>query len=96
MWLTSVRGFALALPTRLCETDKVQHMVWSFALLVSFQFALGLTMAMVLVFAVGLAKEFWDARYGSGFCLFDMAANMIGIAAGVFLCLAFILFRVWP
>lgn len=40
-------------------------------------------LAFAAVFSIGLAKECWDFRYGSGFCLYDMAGNLIGIVAGL-------------
>lgn len=34
--------------------------------------------AFAAVFVLGLAKECWDIRFGSGFCLFDILANLLG------------------
>lgn len=72
---------------RLCgEEDKHQHFWASLALiLVPFslwQNMLGVTLVALLV---GLLKEVWDHFYGSGFCWFDMAANLLGMGCGLLL-----------
>lgn len=40
-------------------------------------------LAFSAVLLIGLAKEFWDLRYGSGFCLYDMVGNVIGCLGGI-------------
>lgn len=62
-------------------------MLWSFWLTVIALLFNSAPLAFAIVFCVGLAKECWDARYGSGFCLFDMAGNLVGIGAGLLCCL---------
>ena len=79
--LQALRRFLDALPARLKEEDKGKHMVWSFWLSMLALLMLPAPAALAAVLLIGLAKECWDFRYGSGFCLFDMAANLIGIAA---------------
>jgi hypothetical protein len=74
----SISPFIYALPGKLRERDKRLHMTWSFWLTM---FALSLwpaPWAFATVFLIGLAKECWDGLYGSGFCLFDLLANLIG------------------
>lgn len=78
----ALRRFLDALPAKLKEEDKGKHMVWSFWLTMLALLMLSAPAALAVVLLIGLAKECWDFRYGSGFCLFDMAANLIGIAAG--------------
>lgn len=74
----SLHHFFRVLPAKLREEDKVKHMVWSFWLMLAALFLWPAHLAFAAVFLIGLAKECWDARFGSGFCLFDMAGNIIG------------------
>ena len=78
-----LRRFLRLLPSKLRERDKIQHMVWSFWLMLGFVMLWSAPQAFVAVLALGLAKECWDHRYGSGFCLFDMAGNVVGSVAGL-------------
>ena len=71
------------LPVRLREEDKRKHIAWSFWLMLLAMPFIPATQAIVLVFLIGLAKECWDQLYGSGFCLFDMLGNALGIAGGL-------------
>jgi len=43
--------------------------------------------AFVVVFCIGLVKECWDSRFGSGFCIFDIFANVFGILGALVLSL---------
>ena len=79
----SLRQFFMALPTKLREEDKVKHMVWSFWLTLAALMVWPALLAFALVFLLGLAKECWDFRYGSGFCLFDMMGNFLGSLGGL-------------
>lgn len=74
---------------KLHEEDKVKHIVWSFWLTLGALLLWSAPMAFTAVFILGLAKECWDFRFGSGFCLFDMAGNFIGSMAGLLCGLAF-------
>lgn len=76
------RGFTERLPERLAEEDKVQHIVWSLLLMLQTLPLLSMIEAGLIVLAIGLVKEWWDIRWGNGFCLYDMVGNCIGIAAG--------------
>ncbi len=80
-----LRLFFAHLIAKLREEDKIKHMVWSFWLTLGAWLLWSPLLAFSAVFLLGLAKEFWDARYGSGFCFFDMAGNLIGSAAGLLL-----------
>lgn len=60
------------------EEDKRQHMVWSFWLTFGALLVVKAPAAFGVVMLIGLLKECWDARYGSGFCCFDLCANLIG------------------
>ena len=68
---------------KLREEDKIKHMIWSFWLTLAALLLWSAPLAFAVVFLIGLAKECWDFRYGSGFCLFDMAGNLIGSVAGL-------------
>lgn len=71
---------------RLAEPDKRLHISWSFWLTLCAHILWPAAWAVGAVFLIGLAKEFWDQRYGSGFCLVDLACNLIGILAAAMLC----------
>lgn len=79
----SVYQFFQALPVKLREEDKIKHVVWSFWLTLAALFLWSAPMAFAAVFFLGLAKECWDAQYGSGFCLFDMVGNLLGSLGGL-------------
>lgn len=81
----ALKVFLLALPVKLREEDKVKHMVWSFWLTLTGLLVWSIPVTFAGVFLLGLAKECWDFRYGSGFCLFDMTGNLIGSVAGLIL-----------
>lgn len=82
---TSFHQFFLDLPLKLREEDKVKHMVWSFWLTLAALLVMSAPLAFLAVFLLGLTKECWDARYGSGFCWFDMTGNLIGSVTGLLL-----------
>lgn len=63
----------------LSKDDKKKHIAWSFWLLMVGLMWMPWPNALAAVFLIGLAKEIWDARYGSGFCLYDMAGNCVGM-----------------
>ena len=79
----SLRQFFMALPVKLREEDKIKHMVWSFWLTLMALVVLSPLLAFGAVFLLGLAKEWWDKYYGSGFCFYDMTGNLIGSLAGL-------------
>lgn len=72
------------LKRRAMERDKQQHLALSFALVVVFFLLFdSLLGAAAGTIALGLGKEVWDKYHGSGFCWFDMLANVLGTAAGI-------------
>jgi hypothetical protein len=73
---------------RLTQTDKYQHIFVSFIIMLVCIFFFSITLSFVLTVIVGIAKEVWDKYYGSGFCWYDMTANMLGIA------LAFLAYKI--
>lgn len=79
----SLRNFFMALPFKLCEEDKIKHMVWSFCTTLIALGVMSTVLAFGTVFLLGLAKECWDKYYGSGFCFYDVTGNLIGILAGL-------------
>jgi hypothetical protein len=81
--INQLRQFILSLPVKLREEDKVKHMTWSFWLTLAALWVWPASVAFGAVFLLGLAKECWDFRYGSGFCMFDMVGNLIGSATGI-------------
>lgn len=83
--MTPLSQFFLVLPLKLREEDKVKHIVWSFWLTLAALVLWSAPVAFLAVLLLGLAKECWDFRYGSGFCLFDMMGNLIGSVAGLIL-----------
>ena len=79
----SLHHFFSHLCAKLREEDKIKHRVWSFWLPLGALVLFSAPLAFGLVFLVGLGKECWDFRYGSGFCWFDMTGNLIGSLAGL-------------
>lgn len=77
--------FLSCLPRKLQEEDKIQHMKWSLGLFVGAYLIMSTALAFSLVMCIGLLKEFWDSRFGSGFCYFDMTGNLVGCFAGIIL-----------
>ncbi len=78
-----LRQFFLALPLKLRAEDKFNHIAWSFCLTLGALALLSPVLALGAVFLLGLAKEWWDKYYGSGFCFYDITGNLIGILAGL-------------
>ena len=78
-----LRQFFMALPFKLREEDKIKHIAWRFCLTLGALAFLSPVLAFGAVFLLGLAKEWWDKYYGSGFCFYDITGNLIGILAGL-------------
>lgn len=74
----NVDHFFIELPDKLGEEDKRLHLLWSFWLTIAACILWPVAWAFTAVFLLGLAKECWDSRFGSGFCFFDMFANLLG------------------
>jgi hypothetical protein len=74
----SVSRFIQFLSSKVEEEDKRLHFVWSFWLTVGAQLFWPMFWAFLSVFILGVAKECWDSRFGSGFCFFDIIANLLG------------------
>lgn len=73
-----------ALRKRMTEQDKILHIRYSAGIMLASYVFLPVMYAIMFTFLVGLLKECWDHYYGSGFCLYDMLANMIGILSSLF------------
>lgn len=73
---------AWQLVRRLREEDKRLHFVWSFWLTVAGHLVWPPGLAVAVSLLLGVGKELWDERYGSGFCWLDLVANALGIALG--------------
>lgn len=66
------------------QEDKQKHIWYSFAIFIGCTFVFSVVSSFFLTLTVGVGKEIWDRYYGSGFCWYDMIANMIGIILGGF------------
>lgn len=71
--------FLLTLSKELGQEDRIQHMAWSFWLLLGAAMLWPLPVAVLTVFFTGICKEIWDKYYGSGFCFYDLTGNCIGM-----------------
>lgn len=71
---------------RLREEDKKKHFWLSFALVPAIYLLTNLAYATVVVLLLGLLKELYDHRFGTGFCWYDISANGMGVSAGVAFC----------
>ena len=65
------------------EQDKIKHFAVCFLLQWLFLPWMSLASSIVITSLIGLAKEFWDQRYGTGFCWYDMLANALGMVCGI-------------
>lgn len=79
----TLHRFFVELPVKLREEDKRLHMLWSFWLTIATCILWPVAWAFAAVFLLGLAKECWDSRFGSGFCFFDMFANILGSSLAI-------------
>jgi len=70
---------------KMTEPDKILHIQYSAGILLTSYIILPMMYAIIFTFLIGLLKECWDHYYGSGFCFYDMLANMIGILSSIFL-----------
>lgn len=77
-----IKKLIVLIHQRHLEKDKQQHFAVSFFLFIFICFFVNIGYALLLTFIVGLLKEVWDEFYGSGFCLWDMVANFLGILVG--------------
>lgn len=68
------------------QEDKIKHIVISAGLVLLFSLLLPLTSVIILVMLIGTGKELLDKYYyKSGFCWFDMLANVAGCLLGLLL-----------
>jgi len=65
------------------QRDKQQHIAVCFCLLLVFSYLVPLWLAILLVLLIGLGKELWDKYYGTGFCWYDMQANIVGMCLAI-------------
>lgn len=72
-----------SLAGKLREHDKRQHFWVCFLLQALFLPWLSILLSVLLALLIGTGKECWDQLYGSGFCWYDMLANVLGIIVGV-------------
>ncbi len=76
-------GLYNLLLVKLKESDKLKHFWVCFFLQIFFLPWLSVLASIGLALLIGILKECWDQRFGSGFCWYDMLANILGIGAGV-------------
>ena len=88
-------GSYKTLLVKLKESDKLKHFWVCFFLQIAFLPWLSVLASIGLALLIGILKECWDQRYGSGFCWYDMLANILGIAAGVII-YVLVSGSVWP
>lgn len=68
----------------LTQRDKQQHIALAAVLTaLGIVFGLSPTTAIFAIVGLGTLKEFWDARYGTGYSWADQLANIIGIGLGL-------------
>jgi len=67
------------------QDDKHQHLWYSCVILLILIPILGWHYSLIGTIILGLAKEIWDHFCGSGFCWYDMLANVLGILLGLML-----------
>jgi hypothetical protein len=77
---------------KLREEDKVKHMMWSFWLTLTALLFSSPLVSFIVVFILGVLKEWWDSIFGSGFCFYDIAGNIIGSVVCLALFFTFSLF----
>ena len=74
---------ASSLGKKLREEDKLKHFWVCLCLQVFILSWLSVLLSIALVLLIGTLKEGWDQLYGSGFCWYDMLANVLGITVGL-------------
>jgi hypothetical protein len=65
------------------QRDKQQHFKICFGLGLFFIPTIGLINSVILISLIGLGKEVFDHFYGSGFCWYDIQANLAGLTLSV-------------
>ncbi|MGB1237943.1 MAG: hypothetical protein ACPG4U_07005 [Pseudomonadales bacterium] len=65
------------------QQDKILHFKYSALILLALMLVFPLEAALLMTFLVGVAKEYWDYYYGSGFCFYDLFANVVGMGAAL-------------
>lgn len=65
--------------------DKYLHLLWSFWMTVFSRILWTEQWAVFFVMTIGLLKEIWDARFGSGFSILDLVANAAGCLLALYL-----------
>ena len=75
-------GF-LTLHQLLKQRDKQQHLKICLGLGLFFLPVIGLFGSIILVSSIGFVKEVYDHYCGSGFCWYDIQANMIGLLMSI-------------
>lgn len=72
----------MLLVEKLREDDKRKHFFVCFFLQLVFLFLLPVVISAFITLLIGFFKECWDKYCGTGFCWYDMAANVLGVGAG--------------
>ena len=65
--------------------DKYLHLLWSFWITVFARTLWPESWVFLFVMTIGLLKEVWDAKFGSGFSFLDLVANLFGCLLALYL-----------
>ena len=63
------------------QEDKHLHFQWSFWMMIFARVIWPESWAIFFVMSIGLLKEIWDGKFGSGFSIMDLVANAAGCLA---------------
>lgn len=75
------------------QRDKQQHFLVSFfLLLLLFSISKSIVLSLIVSVLIGLIKEVWDHFQGTGFCWWDMTANIFGILLALFSLMIYAIF----
>jgi len=84
-WQSHVRRMQERMRDLMQEEDKQQHFLYSLGILLLSYCVFSLISSLIITLLIGLGKEIWDHYYGTGFCWWDLLANMLGIFTGLLL-----------
>ena len=61
------------------QEDKQRHFFVCFILMLGFLPHTNVIFSVMITLVIGFLKEIWDVYFGTGFCWFDMSANVLGV-----------------
>ena len=83
--MRSLNRLSIFVVGKVREEDKRLHFIWSFWLMVSASLLWPELTALYITLFIGFLKEVWDELYGSGFCFYDLIANLLGCLTALYL-----------